>query len=118
VRTKRSAAEPEGPRRSSRDDFPQRERHVLDAVAALGASGPAELRDTRVGGVESEHSLEIGDRNEQWSVGVTLSEDGIDLEHRVHRIGRVDARAVVDDSLEDRQRPEPHATMLADADHR
>jgi hypothetical protein len=34
----------------------------------------------------------------------------------VGRIARVDARAVVDDSLEDRQRAEPHATMLADAD--
>ncbi len=118
MRTKRSAAEPEGPLRSSRDDFPQRERHVLDAVAALGASGSAELGDTHVGGVESEHPLEVGDRDEQWSVGVTLSEHGVDLEHRVHRIGRVDARAVVDDSLEDRQCTEPHATMLADADHR
>jgi hypothetical protein len=31
-------------------------------------------------------------------------------------VARVDAGAVVDDPLEHRQGPEPHATMLADDD--
>ena len=67
-------------------------------------------------GVEADHALEVGDRDEQRTVGVALAQDRVDLEHRVGRIARVDARAVIDDSLEDRQRPQPHATMLTDAD--
>ena len=71
-----------------------------------------------VGGLEADHPLEVGDRDEQRAVGVAFAQQRVDLEHRMGRIARVDARAVVDDPLEDRQRPQPHATMLADADPR
>ena len=65
--------------------------------------------------VEADHALEIGDRDEQWAVRVALAQQRVDLQHRMGRITGVDARAVIDDPLEDRQCPEPHATMLADA---
>jgi hypothetical protein len=101
---------------SGRDDLPQRERDVLDAVARLGATRAAELGHARLRGLEAHDAFEVGDRDQQWSVGVAVSQHRVDLEDRVRRIPRVDARAVVDDPLEDRQRPEPHETMLADGD--
>ena len=66
-------------------------------------------------GLEAEHAFEVGDRDEQRPVGVALAQQRVDLEYRMGGVARVDARAVVDDPLEDRQRPESHATMLADA---
>ena len=81
----------------------------------LGPSAPAELPDARVGRVEADHALELGDRDEQWAVGVALAQQCVHLQHRMDRITGVDARAVIDDPLEDRQCSEPHATMLADA---
>ena len=81
----------------------------------LGSSAPAELLHARVSRVEADHALELGDRDEQWAVGVALAQQCVHLQHRMDGITGVDARAVIDDSLEDRQCPEPHATMLADA---
>ncbi len=95
--------------------LPDRERHVLDAVVRLGPPGPTELADARVRRLEADDALEVGDRDEQWTVGVALPQQRIDLQHRVGGIARIDTRAVIDDSLEDRQRSEPHATMLVDA---
>ena len=98
------------------DHLPHRERDVLDAVmrSRSGRFGGARARHA-FGGVEADHALEFGDRDEQWAVGVALAQQGVDLQYRMGGITRVDARAVIDDPLEDRQRPEPHATMLADA---
>ena len=82
----------------------------------LGATGPAEFAHAGFGGFEAEDPFEIGDRDEQRAVGVTFSQYCVDLEYRMSRVAGVDARAVVDDPLEDRQCPQPHATMLADVD--
>jgi hypothetical protein len=101
--------------RSRRDHLPHRERDVLDAVVRFGPAAPAELAQARVRRVEADHALEFGDRDEQWAVGVALAQQGVDLQYRMGGITRVDARAVIDDPLEDRRCPEPHATMLADA---
>jgi hypothetical protein len=104
------------PERSRCSHLPHRERHVLDAVVRFGPAGPAELADAGVRRREADDALEVGDRDEQWTVGVALPQHRVDLEHRMGRIAWVDARALIDDSLEDRQRSEPHATMLADAE--
>jgi hypothetical protein len=96
------------------DHLPDREGDVLDPVVHLGPAGPAELSDAGLGRFEAEYSFEVGDRHEERSVGVARPEDGVDPEHGVSGITRVDARAVVDDPFEDRQRPQSHATMLAD----
>src|SRR5437879_6137849 len=95
--------------------LPNRERHVLDAVVRLGPAGPTEFADARVRRLEPDDAFEVGDRDEQWSVGVALPQQRIDLQHRVGGIPRIDAGAVVDDSLEDGQGSEPHVTMLVDA---
>ena len=55
------------------------------------------------------------DKPAQWAVGVALPQQRIYLQHRVGGIPRIDARAVIDDSLEDGQGAEPHVTMLVDA---
>ena len=91
--------------RSGRDDLPDRERDVLDAVVHLGPSGPAQLSEAGLGRREPDHPFEVGDGDEQGAVGITLPDHGVHLEHRTGRIPGVDARAVVDDPLEDRQRP-------------
>ncbi len=111
-----SPADELGPDTSRCGHLPHRERHVLDAVVRLGPAGPAELADARVRRLEADDALEVCDRDEQWTIGVALPQEGVDLQHRVGGIAWIDARAVIDDSLEDRQRPEPHATMLVDAD--
>ena len=94
--------------------MPHREGHVLDAVANLGAAGFSQLRGSEFCSIESHHAFEVGDRNEQRTIGVAVSQHGVDLEHWMGWIAVVDADAVVDDSFEDRQCPHAHATMLAD----
>jgi hypothetical protein len=111
-----SRVEPRTRLRSRRDHLPHRERDVLDSIVRLGATRSAQFADARFGDLEAEHALEVGDRDEQGPVRVAGPEDRVDLEHRVRGIARVDAGAVVDDPLEHRQRPQPHATMLADVD--
>jgi hypothetical protein len=102
--------------RSRPDHLPHRERHVLDPVVRLGASRPTQFAHARLRDLEPEHALEIGDRDQQGPIRIARAQQRIDLEHRMRRIAWVDAGAVVDDPLEHRQRPEPHATMLADDD--
>ncbi len=63
--------------------------------------------------VEADHALDVGDGNEQGPVRVAFPHHGVDLEHGMRGIPRVEADAVIDDSLEDRQRAHSHATMLA-----
>lgn len=63
-------------------------------------------------GDEAHHALVIGDRDEQWPVGVAVAQDGIDLEGGPAGIRRVHAMAVVHDALEHRQRNDPHETIL------
>ena len=79
----------------------------------LGASDGTEVVHGGFGGGDPHHAFHVGDGDEERSVGIAGTEEGIDLEHRATGIAGVDARAVVDDPLEDRQRPDPHATMLA-----
>ncbi len=84
----------------------------------LGATCTPELADAGLRRVETDHAFEVRYRYEERTVGVALSEQRVDFEHRMRGMGGVDARAVIDDPLEHRQRPEPHATMLADVDDR
>jgi hypothetical protein len=100
------------------DHLPHDERDVFDPVVYLGAARTPELAQTGVRRVETDHAFDLRHRDEQWAVGVALTEQCVDFEHGMGRIGGLDARAVVDDPLEHRQRPEPHATMLADVDDR
>jgi hypothetical protein len=93
------------------DGFPHGEGDVLDAVARFGAPGRAEDRERGRRRVDTDHAFEVGNRDEQRPVGVALAQQRVDLEHRMRRIVAVDASAVVDDSLEDRQRSQSHATM-------
>ena len=66
-----------------------------------------------IGRVNAEHVLEVGDGNEQWSVGITFTQHCVNLEYGPRGIARVQADAVMDDALKDRQGAYPHATMLA-----
>ena len=97
------------------DHLPYRERDVLDAVVRLGTTGAAELADARPGRLEPDHAFEVGDGDEQGTVGVAVAQYRVDFEDRPGRITGIDAGAVVDDPLEDRKRSQPHATMLAHA---
>ena len=61
-------------------------------------------------GVAHHHAV-LGRAEQQRAglgVGVTRPEDGVDLQRRPAGRGRVEAHAVVDDPLEDGQRPYPH----------
>jgi hypothetical protein len=78
------------------------------------AAGAPERGERRVGRREADHPFEVGDRDEQRPVRVSLAQQCIDFQHGVHRIAGVKADAVVDDPLEHRQRAQPHATMLVD----
>jgi hypothetical protein len=92
--------------------LPHREGHVLDAVAARGASGPAKYWKTGARGIESDHSLEVGDGDQQRSVGISVAHHRIEHQLRVGRVGGVEAVAVVHDALEDRRRQDPHLRIL------
>lgn len=79
----------------------------------LGAAGAAVLRQARTRRVETDHTLDVRDRDEQRTVGIAVTQERVDLEHRVGGIARVEADAVVDDSFEDGEGADPHAGMLA-----
>ena len=96
-----------------RHRLPHRERHVLDPVVHLGPPGRPEFVNGGLGGRETDHPLDVGHGDQEGTVGIPGTEECVDLEYGSARIARIDARAVVDDSFEDRQRPDPHATMLA-----
>lgn len=96
-----------------RDRLPHREGHVLDPVVHLGAPRRSEVVNGGLGGCDSDHPLDVGHGDEKGTVGIPGAQERIDLEDGSARITRIHARAVVDDSLEDRQRSDPHATMLA-----
>lgn len=102
--------------RSRREHLPHLEADVLDAVVCLGPARPAELAQARVRRLESDHAFEIGDGNEQRAVGVAVAQQRVDFEYRMGGIARIDARAVIDDSLEDRKCSQSHPTMLAHVD--
>jgi hypothetical protein len=97
----------------SREALPERERHVLDAVVSFGAPDATQLAYERVRGVDTDHVLEIRDRDEQRAVGIAGAQEGVDFEHGACRIARVDADAVVHNSFEHGQGADPHATMFA-----
>lgn len=79
----------------------------------LGAPRRSEVVNRGLGGRETDHPLDVGHGDQKGAVGIPGADERIDLEYGSARISRIDARAVVDDSLEDRQGPDPHATMLA-----
>ena len=93
--------------------FPHRERHVLHPVVDLGTARAAQFADGGLSGGEADHPLHVGDGDEERSVGVSGPQERIDLEDGATGVTGIDAGAVVDDPLEHRQRPDPHATMLA-----
>ena len=69
--------------------------------------------DGGLGRGEPDHPFHVGDGHEERSVGVAGPQERIDLEDGSTGVAGIDAGAVVDDPLEHRQRPDPHATMLA-----
>lgn len=79
----------------------------------FGPTRAAQLVHRSLGGRNPDHALHVGDRDQEGSVGVAGAEERVDLEYGATGFPRIDARAVVDDPLEDRQGPDPHATMLA-----
>jgi len=79
----------------------------------FGTARRSEVVHRSLGGCDSDHPLDVGHGDEKRTVGIPGAQERIDFEDGPTRIARIDARAVVDDSLEDRQRPDPHATMLA-----
>src|SRR4051812_23850602 len=81
---------------SRREHLPHREGHVLDTVVCLGTTGAAEPGQARVRRLESDHAFEVGDRDEQRTIGVAVAQQRVDLEHRMCGVTRIDARAVID----------------------
>ncbi len=80
----------------------------------FGAVGASELAEYCVRRVDADHPFEVGDRDEEGSVGVSFAQQRVDLEYGMRGITGVEADAVVDDPFEDRQRAHSHATMLVD----
>ncbi len=99
---------PDSVSRTGRDALPEGEDEVLDAVADLGAALLAELREARLGRLDTDHPLVVGDVHEQGAVGVALAQHRVDLEAGMGGIGVVDAVAVVDDAFEHRGGQDTH----------
>jgi hypothetical protein len=81
---------------------------VLDDAALGGQLGDAPAGD----GLVADHGPVLGHREQERTrlgVGVAGAQQGVDLERGTAGVRRVDARAVVDDPLEHRQRTYPHA---------
>jgi hypothetical protein len=86
------------------EGFPDAKGQVLDAVVRFRPALLPEAGQRGGRGIEADHSLVVRDGDEQRTVGVAVSQDGIYFENRPGRIPFVDAHAVVDDSLEHGQR--------------
>ncbi len=92
--------------------FPHGEGDVFDSVVYFRATSISKLWQCGCCRRHADHALEIRDRDEERSIGISVSKDCVNGERGVAGAIGVDEHAVVDDPLKHRVGQNSHSALL------